>query len=141
MSDIPPDVLRSIREILRIGGELREHRTKERHLEQERAEHRENVLKHYSGAVRFVTPYGNVVIRNRESPTKFSLEDVRDVLQGIEDIPEDIRTRIQTRFEEEADKHTKTTRTLTVQRQQTLKVRCHKRRNKSQTLKRDEHTD
>ena len=141
MTDISPDVLRSIREILRIGGELREHRTKERQLEQERAEHRENVLKHYSGSVRFVTPYGNVVIRNRESPTKFSLEDIRDILQGIEEIPDDMRTRIQSRFDEEADKHTKTTRTLTVQRQQTLKARRRTRRNKSQTLKRDAHTD
>lgn len=114
---------------------------KKRHLEQERAEHRENVLKYYSGSVRFVTPYGNVVIRNRDSPTKFSLEDVRDILQGIEDIPEEIRTRVQTRFDEEADKHTKTTRTLTVQRQQTLKARHRNRRNKSKTLKRDDHTD
>jgi hypothetical protein len=141
MSDITPDVLRSIREILRIGNELREYRTKERRLEHERAKHRENVLTHYSGPVRFVTPYGNVVIRNRHSSTKFSLEDIRAVLQSAEDIPEDVRTRIQARFDEEADKHTKTTRTLTVQRQQTLKTRRHNRRNKSQTLRRDEHTD
>jgi len=141
MSDIPSDVLHSIREILRIGKELREHRIKERRLEQQRAEYRDTVLTYYSGSVRFVTPYGNVVIRNRESPTKFSLEDIRDVLQSIEDIPNDMREHIQSKFDEEADKHTKTTRTLTVQRQQTLKTRHRKRRNKSQTLKREEHTD
>ena len=138
MSEIPSDVLQSIRDILRIGNELREYRVNVRRLEKERAEHRANVLEHYSDSVRFITPYGNVVIQNRESPMKFSLEDIRDILQSIEDIPEDTRTKVQTVFEEESDKHTKTTRTVSIQRQQTLKAKHKKRNKKSQTLKTDE---
>lgn len=136
MPDIKPDVLQSIREILNIGKDLRELRQRERQLEHSRAEHRENVLKHYDGSVRFVTPYGNVIIRTRESPVKFSLEDVRDILQSTEGVSDDVIAKFQTRFDEEADIHTKTTRTLTVQRhrQQTAKARK-KRTHKSQTLK------
>lgn len=135
MSEIPPDVLGSIREILRIGNELREHRIRERQLEKERTVHRETVLEHYQGNVRFVTPVGNVIIRERESPTKFSLEDIRDILSGITEVSDEIRNRIQERFDEEAERHTKTTRTLTVQRQQTLKARRKRKRPKSQTLR------
>lgn len=141
MSGIHTDVLRSIREILRIGNELRECRLAERRLEKEREEHRERVLEHYNESVRFVTPYGNVLVGNRESPAKFSLEDVRDILQGIEGINEETRAVIQGRFDEEASKLTKTTRTVSVQRQQTLKAKHRKKRKKSQTLKRDSHDE
>jgi|AntAceMinimDraft_5_1070358.scaffolds.fasta_scaffold26685_4 hypothetical protein len=130
---VPPtdEVLGSIREVLRIDTSLREHRVALRKLNNERSVHRTRIMEYYPETTRLVTPYGNVVLQSRESPVRFTLEDIRDILQTSDTIPDSARDAICRVFEEEADRNKKTTRTLTVRRQQTLKRRGHRKSKKT----------
>ena len=133
---LTPDVLNSIKEIIRISNELRTERATLRNLEHERDVHRTTVLNHYHGSVKLVTPLGNVVIKDREYNSKFSLEEIRDIFTNLDSIPDNYKQILLTVLEQEADKKHTTTRTLTVQRQQTLKNKKHrKHKSKAKTLK------
>ena len=130
MSSVPPDVLDAVRELLQVDRELRVIRAQQKELEARRTEQRERILAHYRDNARFKTPLGDVVVRTREIPSRFTLEDIRDILTEAEFLSDESRGHLTHLFEEEAENKLRTTRTLSVRRPQTRKRR-QRHRNKT----------
>lgn len=132
MSSVSPEILNAIRELIRLDRELRELRIQQRLLDTKRNEQREKILAHYKENARFKTPMGDIVVRTREIPSRFTLEDIRDILIEANFLREEDREHLTRLFEEEADNNSRTTRTLSVRKPHT---RRRLRRNQNKTAK------
>lgn len=132
MSSVSPEILDAIRELIRLDRELRELRIQQRLLDTRRNEQREKILAHYKENARFKTPMGDIVVRTREIPSRFTLEDIRDILIEANFLREEDREHLTRLFEEEAENKSRTTRTLSVRKPHT---RRRLRRSQNKTAK------
>jgi len=134
-----PVFVSSVKEILRIDGQLRELRTNIRHLEAEREQHREILFEHIGPkadgkSTRIQTPYGDIVIDEHDRGVRFSVEDIRDILEASTIITREQREKLMDVFVEEEESLKTRVRTLSVKKPQTRR-RHHQHRRKNKTEK------
>jgi hypothetical protein len=137
MSDHPIDssTLESIKEILKIDNKLKSLRSIQKKLEETKSIYRERILETYKENTKFKTPYGNLILKNWQTNYKFSLQEIRDVIKGIDFISDDLYEKIITIFERKSESQSKTVRTLTVRRPKTEKRKDRTHREKNKTFK------
>jgi len=134
-----PIFVSSVKEILRIDSQLRELRNQTRHLEAEREQHREILFEHIGPktggtSTRIQTPYGDIVIDERDRGVRFSVEDIRDILESSTVITREQREKLMTRFMEEEESLKTQVRTLSVKKPLTRR-RHHQHRRRAKTEK------
>jgi len=132
-----PVFVSSVKEILRIDGQLRELRTNIRHLEAEREQHREILFEHIGPkadgkSTRIQTPYGDIVIDERDRGVRFSVEDIRDILESSTIITREQREKLMDIFVEEEESLKTRVRTLSVKKPQTRRRHHHRKKNKTE---------
>lgn len=120
-SELPKEILHAIRELIRLDNSLRETRKITKKLETERQTYRTTILNYYHTKTHFKTPYGDVIVRLRETHTRFSLEDIRDIVESSHYINDTQKQQLILTFEHEAERNIKMTRTLSVKRPQTYR--------------------
>lgn len=139
-----PVFVSSVKEILRIDSQLRELRNQTRHLEAEREQHREILFEHIGPkeggtSTRIQTPYGDIVIDERDRGVRFSVEDIRDILESSAIITREQREKLMSRFIEEEESLKTRVRTLSVKKP--LTRRRHHHRKHAKTEKRNLRTE
>lgn len=151
MTSLDPSVIHAVKELIRIDNEIRKVRSEQKRLNDERSKYREIILEHHLDETRFNTPYGDIVVKDRESVYKFSLEDIRNIFDSLKErFAGNILDSILRIFETEADRNSRSTRVLSVRRPQTMKrkqrnkhSRVHNKTMRQNTFIKDEieHTD
>ena len=129
-----PEIYTSTKEILRIDNELKHIRTTIRTLEAEKEYHREILLNKIGSNTRIKTPIGDIVIDERDKGVRFSIEDIRDIIESCIELSEHSRDCLLLRFEKEESSLRTKIRTLSVKKPHTRKHKS-KQRKTNKTVK------
>lgn len=115
MSD-SPEILRAIKEILRLDSVIQGERAKIREIEKEQGKYRDLLKEYYGNNTVIKTSAGDITIREKTLDGKLSLEDIRDIFDTIDWIGDDTKDKLLNIFQESCDTRRRYARTLTIKR-------------------------
>lgn len=116
MSHEDPEVLQAIQEVVHADQVLKEYRDKIREIEKEQSRNRELLKEKFGNNTIIKTNIGNVVIRERHTQGKLSMEDIRDIFDLVDWLGVDTKEKLVMLMEKECSSRQKTTKTLTIRR-------------------------
>lgn len=111
-----PEILRAIKEILRLDSVIQAERVKIREIEKEQGRYRDLLKEHYDSNTVIKTSAGDITIREKTLDGKLSLEDIRDIFDTVDWIGDDTKNRLLSVIEESCETRRRYARTLTIKR-------------------------